>query len=148
MKAKEYLSRAYKLDRQIDSKLEQVRSLRELAEKTNSMLSHEPKSGNRNIQPMEATLVKMMDLEAELARKMEELLDLKHEIGDVIDAVPDTDCRLLLEYSYISLKSWEELCSLINYSWPQTHRLYKKSLEFVNMILNEIELYMPLLIIL
>lgn len=131
MIAKEYLSRAYKLDQQMDSKLEQVRALRELAEKTASVLTHEPKSGTRNLQSMETALVKAMDLESELADEMIELLDLKQEIGDVIDSVPDVDCRLLLEYRYISLKSWEEICAIMNYSWRSIHRLHQKALELV-----------------
>lgn len=50
MTIKEYLSQAYRIDQRINSKLEQVQSLRELAEKATSTLSDTPYSGNSNKQ--------------------------------------------------------------------------------------------------
>lgn len=49
MTAKEYLSQAYKIDNDINSKLEQVASLRDLATKATSTMSDTPGSPNRNI---------------------------------------------------------------------------------------------------
>lgn len=48
MTVKEYLSQAYRIDQRINSKLEQVASLRALATKATSTLSDTPPSGGRN----------------------------------------------------------------------------------------------------
>lgn len=49
MTVKEYLSQAYRIDQRINSKLEQVASLRALATKATSTLSDTPPSGSRNV---------------------------------------------------------------------------------------------------
>ena len=50
MTVKEYLSQAYRIDQRINSKLEQVASLRALATKATYTLSDTPPSGSRNVQ--------------------------------------------------------------------------------------------------
>lgn len=52
MTAKEYLGQAYRIDQRINSKLEQVASLRALATKATSTLSDPPQGGSRNVQAM------------------------------------------------------------------------------------------------
>ena len=66
MTAKDYLSQAYRLDQRINSKLEQVCSLRTLATKATSTISDTPPSGSRNVKTMESIVVKIVDLENEL----------------------------------------------------------------------------------
>ena len=65
MTVKEYLSQAYRIDQRINSKLEQVASLRALATKATSTLSDTPPSGSRNVQSMEnviATKISSQDM--------------------------------------------------------------------------------------
>ena len=66
MTAKEYLGQAYRLDQRINSKLEQVMSLRDLATKATSTLSDVAPSGTRNVHRMEDIIVKIVDLENEI----------------------------------------------------------------------------------
>ena len=51
--AKDYLSQAYRIDQRINSKIEQVSSLHDLATKATSTLSDIPPSGTRNFHRME-----------------------------------------------------------------------------------------------
>ena len=84
MTVKEYLSQAYRIDQRINSKLEQVASLRALATKATSTLSDTPPSGSRNVQSMENVIVKIIDLENEINEDIDTLVDLKREIVGVI----------------------------------------------------------------
>lgn len=59
MTAKEYLGQAYRIDQRINSKLEQVGSLRALAAKATSTVSDTPPGGNRNVHFMEDIIVKI-----------------------------------------------------------------------------------------
>jgi len=77
MTAKEYLGQAYRLDQRINSKLEQVMSLRDLATKATSTLSDVAPSGTRNVHRMEDIIVKIVDLENEINRDIDNLVDLK-----------------------------------------------------------------------
>lgn len=80
MTIKEYLSQAYRIDQRINSKLDQVQSLRELTVKATSTLSDTYSSGNGNKQKMESVIVKIIDLENEIDEEIDKLVDLKHEI--------------------------------------------------------------------
>ena len=91
MKAKEYLSQAYRLDQRIDAKIEQVMSLRNLAAKATSTLSDVAPSGTRNVHRMEDIVIKIIDLEEEINADIDRLVDLKREIMKVIKALPNPE---------------------------------------------------------
>ena len=82
--AQEYLSQARLIDKQIDSKIEQVQSLRALAEKATLTLTGAPKSGTRNIHKMEDVISKMVDLESEVNADIDTLVTLKADINSAI----------------------------------------------------------------
>lgn len=75
--AKAYLSQAFRIDQRINSKLEQIMSLRELATKATTTLTDVPSSSTRNEHPMESIIVKIVDLEKEINADIDKLVDLK-----------------------------------------------------------------------
>ena len=80
MTAKEYLSQAYRIDQRINSKLEQVSSLRELSTKATATFSDVPPSGTRNVHRLEDVILTIVSLEEEINHEIDRLVDLKHEI--------------------------------------------------------------------
>ena len=66
MTAKEYLNQAYRLDQRINSKIEQVASLNELATKCTSSLTGMPKAPNQATSTMAEAVTKIVDLQAEI----------------------------------------------------------------------------------
>ena len=63
MTAKEYLSQARFLDMRINSKIQQVASLNDLATKCTSTISDMPRNPNRGGSRMADAIVKIFDLE-------------------------------------------------------------------------------------
>jgi len=129
MTAKEYLGQAYRLDQRINSKLEQVMSLRDLATKATSTLSDVAPSGTRNVHRMEDIIVKIVDLENEINRDIDNLVDLKREMVSVIKAVTDPELQTLLELRYLCFKSWEQIAVEMEYSIQHIFRLHDKSIK-------------------
>lgn len=129
MTAKEYLGQAYRIDQRINSKLEQVASLRALATKATSTLSDTPQGGSRNVQAMEATIVKIMDLENEINEDIDTLVDLKREIVGVIKCIPNPEYQTLLELRYLCFYSWEKAAVEMEYDLRYMHKLHRKALE-------------------
>ena len=84
MTAKEFLNQAYRLDQRIQSKIEQLNSLNTLATKATSTLSHMPKNPNKATSTMENTICKIIDLQHEINKDIDRLVDLKTEIVDKI----------------------------------------------------------------
>lgn len=128
MTAKEYLTRAYRIDQRINSKLEQVLSLRSLAEKASVTLTGTPtgKGGKPNF--MEDTIAKMVDLEAVIDKDLRHLVDTKHEIVTIIKCVEPVELQTLLELRYLSFKTWEQIAVEMNFDRRHVTRLHGKAL--------------------
>lgn len=122
MKAKEYLSQAYRLDQRIDAKIEQVMSLRNLAAKATSTLSDAMPSGTRNIHRMEDIIIKIIDFENEINADIDRLVDLKREIMRVIKALPNPEYQTLLELRYLCFKPWEQIAVEMGYSIDNVYK--------------------------
>lgn len=129
MTVKEYLSRAYRIDQRIDSKIEQVGSLRALSTKATATISDMPYSGSRNVHSMEDIIVKIADLEHEINADIDKLLDLKHEITGVIKSVQNPEYQELLELRYLCFYSWEKIAVRMDYDLRYLHKLHRKALE-------------------
>ena len=134
LSAKDYLSQAYKIDQRINSKIEQVQSLRALAEKATSTLSHTPTSGTRNVHRMENIIAKMVDLESEINADIDFLVDLKREIVTVIKCVECLEFRTLLELRYLCFKTWEQIAVEVNWSIRQVYYMHGEALREVEKI--------------
>ena len=80
MTAKEYLQQARFLDQRIDSKIAQVASLNDLATKCSATLTGMPRNPNRGGSTMADAVCKIVDLQAEINRDIDRLVDLKREI--------------------------------------------------------------------
>lgn len=131
MNTKEYLKQAFYLDKNINSKLEQVEKLNELATKATSTLSDMPKSSNRGESRLEEIIVKIIDLQEEINKDIDALIDLKREIAWTINNVKDKEMRSILEKRYLCFDSWEKIAVDMNYSTHHIFRLHNKALKSI-----------------
>lgn len=127
MTAVEYLSQAYRLDIRINSKIEQVASLNDLALKATSVITGMPHNPNKDVSTMADTIDKIIDLQAEINRDIDTLVDLKAEIVTVIKAVGNTEYQTLLEKRYLNYMSWESIAVDMGYSIQHLYRLREKA---------------------
>jgi len=135
LSAKDYLSQAYRIDQRINSKIEQVQSLRDLAEKATATLSDVPPSkGTRNVHRMEDVIAKMVDLESEINANLTHLINLKHEIVTVIKCVESPELQTLLELRYLCFKTWEQIAVELHFDLRWVHRLHNRALNEVDAI--------------
>ena len=129
MTTKEYLAQAYRIDQRINSKLEQIVSLRELATKATSTLSDIPPSGSRNVHSMEGIIVKMIDLENEINAYIDVLVDLKKEIMSIIKNINNPEQQTLLELRYLCFKTWEQIAVDMGYSIQNAYKVHDRAIE-------------------
>jgi DNA-directed RNA polymerase specialized sigma subunit len=132
MTVKEYLGQAYRLDQRINSKLEQVASLNELATKCTSMLTGMPRNPNRGISTMADAVGKIVDLQAEINRDIDRLVDLKREMVTIIKAVSNPEYQTLLELRYLCFKTWEQISVDMGYSIQHIYRLREKAYDEIH----------------
>jgi len=136
MRAREYLSKAYRLDQRINSKLEQVQSLNELATKATSTLTGMPRNPNRATSKMADAVAKIIDLQAEINRDIDRLVDLKRDIVTLVKSVDNTEFQTLLEKRYLCYMSWEQIAVDMNYSIHHLYKMHNLALDICDGILN------------
>lgn len=131
MEAKAYLEQARNINIQIDSKLEQVSALRQLAIKASSTISLVPPSGTPDPHRLEKTITRMMDMEHEVDEDIDHLVELKADIMKVISRVPDDRERVVLELRYLAFKDWASIADAIGLHIRQVYRLHDEALKHI-----------------
>ena len=131
MTAREYLNQLFRMDRRIDSKLEQLSALREMAARTTACMQDDVVSRTRNIHRMEEIIVKITDMENEINDEIDRLVDLRKEIMDVLGKMKNPQYQTLLELRYLCCKNWEEIAEIMNYTASNVFKLHKKALQAV-----------------
>ena len=139
MTAREYLSQAYLLDQRINSKIEQLATLNDLATKATSVLSGMPHNPNKGAASFENIIIKIVDLQKEINSDIDALVDLKAEITARINSVKNTDYRLILERRYLCWASWPEIAVELNYSNRRLFQLHDLALEEIQKDLDRVQ---------
>ena len=132
MTARDYLGQAFRLDQSINSKIEQVSSLNDLAVKCTSSVTGMPHNPNKGSDSMGDAIAKIVDLQREINKDIDVLVDLKAEIYSVVQAINNVECRTLLELRYLSFMRWEEIAVKLNYGMENVYRLHRKALAMVS----------------
>ena len=132
MTAKEYLNQAFRIDQRINSKLEQVESLRTLLTKTSITLSDMPRNPNKGGSRVEDITIKIIMMEDSIKKDIDKLVSLKKEVSDTINAVDSVECRMLLELRYLCFHTWEDIAAEMNYTVRNVHLLHSKALGMIH----------------
>lgn len=129
MEVKNFLMKAYYMDQRIDSKLEQMASLNELARKATSAVSDMPGNPNRNIHKTEDIIVKILELQEEIQSDISELLDLKQSIRRCGRQLEEPEEQVILEERYLKMMKWEQIAVILNMSTRKVFRIHDEMLK-------------------
>lgn len=129
MTAKEYLSQARYLDARINTKIKQLEALNTLATSATSVLTGMPHSPNKATSKIADIVDKIVDLQAEINRDIDALVDLKGEMRSKLEMVPAEDYKAILEMRYLCFMSWEQIASNLGLSVPYTYKLHDRALK-------------------
>ena len=131
MTAKEYLNQAFHLDQRINTKLEMLASLRDMATKTTSIMSDDVVSHTRNVHSMQDVIAKIADMQNEINEDIDRLVDLKQEIMHTIFAVQNPEFRTMLELRYFCFRSWEDIAAKMNCTVSNVFKIHSRALQAV-----------------
>lgn len=132
MIAKDYLKRAYLLDKQINVEIQELESLKSMRGQVQGVFYGERigTNPNRNLEaPFVKTIEKIWEREQSLNEKIDRLVDLKTEINAAIDKLEDVEERLLLKYRYLKNESWEDIALDLNVLYRTVHRIHASALR-------------------
>ena len=137
MTAKEYLGQAYWLDQRINSKLNMVMSLRETATRTTTVIHDDVVSHTRNVHSMQDIIVRIIEIEQELDAEIDQLVDLKHDIIEVISQISDPPAQIVLEYRYVCYRQWKDIAAELGMHVRNVYRLHERGLQEAEKILRK-----------
>ena len=127
-RAKDYFAQIRKTDRLIQRLVDTVSTLRSSLTSQSYELNPDKvqTSGPKNT--LEETVAKIVDLEADINRRIDELVDMKQEAFNMINRIPDLDQQNILIGRYIQLKKWEDIALELNFSIQWVYELHGKGL--------------------
>ena len=110
-----YLSRYRRLNQRIDRLLEEQSRWRERALKITPTLSQAPGGGGSG-SPIERPMDKVLEIDIEINREIDEMQIARKEIRDTLNQLEDENLKLLMEYRYIDGLTWEQIAEKMDYS--------------------------------
>ena len=131
MSAKEYLYQLWNLDREIEIK---YRELEKLKAQVGIRAMPDPGKGSGGSggtsDPVSSIAVKIVEMEGQLDRKIDRLINLKEKIGRQIDGMENRTYRNILICRYILMQNWDQVAESCGYERTYTiKRLYPKALQ-------------------
>ena len=131
MTAKQFLSRGRWIEREISA-------LMRTRDETRDRLTHITQSydgdgaqSTKDPHKFDA----LVELEYKLDERIDALCAAKTEILDTIQQLTDSRERIALQLYYIDMKTWEEVCVELHYSWRQTMYIRKQAIKHVDEII-------------
>lgn len=133
MNAKEFLSQAFYMNRQIKSKQKRLDVLRDIKPGPSMVFSDEVKiSGDPKRSAVEICAIRIADLEEEIAKDILTLVDVVKAINEVIKRVDNIEYRTILEMRYLAFMDWTEITDRMGYSMRQTFYMHRRALQVVH----------------
>ncbi len=98
--------------------------------KCTSTLTGMPRKHDCSISKIEV-VSKIVDLQEEINRDVEKLVDLKREIVWRIKAVDEPEYQTLLELRYLCFKTWEQIAVDMGYNVRHVFRLHDEAVNSI-----------------
>lgn len=87
-----------------------------------------PHGSSNDGSPVELVAIKHMTLQDLYSKKVEALMAEQLRVEEMIDSLEPTE-RRLARLRYIDGLTWGEVCTCLNYSWRQTHRIHGRIID-------------------
>lgn len=135
MTAKDYLSRAYHIDREIDMLIrERQRAFDRVCSTVGDAAGDRVQTSKKNNQ--EDWSVAYIDYTRRIDDRTDDLWTVKGEIFDAINRVENNTYRQLLICRYIEFMTWERVAVALDITFQWAHVLHKRALKCMDKIIN------------
>ena len=128
---KEYLMRyrdALRAEKQIEEEITQLRLDTMMPAVVNDGMPH--RSGIGDLSGYAAQVDELLQ---DLKEQMEKRIQIRREITQKIEKMPNETEKMVLRYRYIHLLKWEEIAVKMCYSWKGIHKVHGRALQHFKM---------------
>lgn len=132
--AKEFLRQIRKIDILINAKQEEIDRLR--SKIVYAGISYEERTSSSFSSGKEASILKVIEYEEALNKKIDEYIDTKKAVAHIIDQLKNADYIDILYKRYFQFMTWEDIASAKGYTFQWVHKLHARALIEVQKILE------------
>lgn len=132
--AKDYLNRIKWYDVLIDSKLEEMERLNDLVRRITPSMSGAAGGGNGD--KLGDTVAKIVDLQDEINRKIDEFVALKQAASSMLSQITRTDYYKILHMRYIRYMSFESIAQDMGCTYRWATKMHGQALQEFDKVLK------------
>ena len=133
---KAYLRQIERCDKAINNKLQELARAKELATKVTTTLKPDAAFGGGNQDKLGDAIAKIIDLQNEINKDIDEYVDLKKEVTGVIDQVKDATQMAVLYKRYILHEKLEPISEELGFTLRNICYIHGRALRAVAEILS------------
>lgn len=136
--AKEFLERIKWYDVLIDSKLEELASLQDVAKRiTPVMKTGGGSGGTGNQDRLGDTVAKIADLQEEINRDVDIFVDMKREAAALLKKIKEPEYFKVLHKRYVLYESFERIATELNVTYRAVCYMHGRALQAFDKVLEE-----------
>lgn len=132
--AKDYLNRIKWYDVLIDSKLEEMERLNDLVRRITPSMSGAAGGGNGD--KLGDTVAKIVDLQDEINRNIDDFVNLKSEASAMMEQVKQPEYYHVLHKRYVLFQTFERISNDMGYSYRTVLNLHGRALQAFEKVLK------------
>lgn len=133
MLLRDFLSSTKKSEMLIESDMRELEQLRAMSTGLRSVnLSERVNTSRSNEAEYIRIIEKIYDLEEKINREIDEMVDRKEEIRELINKLGNIDERLCLKMRYIDFYSWAEIAEKMAFSDRQIYRIHERAISHLS----------------
>lgn len=135
--AKVYLEQVKMCDTHINNKLEELAHLKDMVLKVTATWKQDSTSGGTgNQDKLGNAVAKIVDLENEINKAVDEYVDKRSQIAATIDRLEDPDHVAVLYKRYFRYETWEEIACEMHCTYRNVCYIHGKALQAVEELLK------------
>lgn len=136
--AKAYLKQVKLFDTHINNKLAELGRLKDMLLKITSTLKDDVVSGSRDQDKLGSGVARIIDLQKEIDKAVDEFVDKKQEIRAVVDKIEDADQLDVIYKKYFLYESFEQIACEMHMTYRNVCYIHGRALESIEEILKSL----------
>lgn len=132
--AKDYLNKIKWYDVLIDSKLEEMERLNDLVRRITPSMSGAAGGGNGD--KLGDTVAKIVDLQDEINRNIDDFVNLKSEASVMMEQIKQPEYYHVLHKRYVLFQTFERISNDMGYSYRTVLNLHGRALQAFEKVLK------------
>lgn len=131
MTNKEYMSRAYEINRRLNSRRRRLEYLKSRIGSTNQNMDGMPKASPPSSSHMEELAVRILDIERSIEQDEQALADARSEISESIKGINNENLCTILQMRYLDYMQWEDIMASMDYCRSYLYELHGRALRMI-----------------